>query len=130
MPMMKIGETQVKKIADNIYRVWVDFTNPKVAPTVTSKAASNNVVRPDLVLFDGRQEIISASWISSKQTFDYLNPITDLVDQKQLNRLIVRNGHPGKTTRTLQYLVKGGGPATITYDSVKGGKVSAKLDIK
>lgn len=130
MPKMEIGETAVKKVGDNVYRVWVDFTNNKVAPTITGKAAQNNVVRPDLITLDGKAEIISASWISNKETFDYLNPITDLIDQKQLKRLIIRNGHPGKTTRTLQYLVKGSGNVTITYDSVKGGTVAKTIAVK
>ncbi len=129
MPKMEIGETMVKKIGDNVYRVWIDFTNKKVAPTITARAAQNNVVRPDLITLEGKQEIISASWISNKESFDYLNPITDLIDQKQLNRLIIRNGHPGKSTRTLQYLVKGTGNVTITYDSVKGGKVTKTIPV-
>jgi len=130
MPKMEVGETRVKKLNDNVYQVWVDFTNPKVAPTITAKAAQNNVVRPDLITLDGKVDIISASWINGKQTFDYLNPITEMIDQKQLNRLMIRNGHPGKTTRTLQYLVKGTGKITVTYDSVKGGKVSTTIDVK
>jgi hypothetical protein len=129
MPKMEIGETTVKKIGDNVYRVWIDFTNKKVAPTITAKAATNNVVRPDLITFDGKQDIISASWISNKESFDYLNPITELIDQKQMKRLMIRNGHPGKTTRTLQYLVKGNGNIIITYDSVKGGKVTKTISV-
>jgi len=127
MPKIEIGETSVKKIGGDVYRIWVDFTNPKVAPTIMGRAAQNNVVRPDLITIDGADEIISASWIANKATFDYLNPITELIDQKQLNRLMIRNGHPGKTTRTLQYLVKGKGKVTITYDSVKGGTVSKEV---
>jgi hypothetical protein len=130
MPKMEFGETTVKKVGDNVYRVWIDLTNNKVAPTITAKAASNNVVRPDLITFEGKPEIITASWISGKESFDYLNPITEMIDQKQLDRLMIRNGHPGKTTRTLQYLVKGTGKVNITYDSVKGGKVSATIDVK
>ncbi len=129
MPKIEIGETSVKKIGDNVYRVWIDFTNKKIAPTITAKAATNNVVRPDLITFDGKQDIISASWISGKETFDYLNPITELIDQKQLKRLMIRNGQPGKSTRTLQYLVKGNGNITITYDSVKGGKVTKTIAV-
>jgi len=130
MPKMEIGKTQVKKVGENVYRVWIDFTNKKVIPTITAKAAQNNVVRPDLITFEGKSEIISASWINNKESFDYLNPVTELIDQKQLNRLIIRNGQPGKTTRTLQYLVRGSGDVTITYDSVKGGKVSTTVAVK
>jgi hypothetical protein len=117
----------VKKLGDNVYRVWIDFTNKKVAPTITARAAQNNVVRPDLITLDGKADIISASWINNKESFDYLKPVTELIDQKQLNRLIIRNGHPGKTTRTLQYLVKGSGSVKITYDSVKGGTVTKTI---
>lgn len=130
MPKMELGETVVSKIGKNTYKVWVDMTNPKVAPTITERAAQNNVVRPDLITLDGKVEIISASWITNKKTQIYKNQVTNLIDQKQLNRLMLRNGHPGKTTRTLQYLVKGSGKIKLTYDSVKGGKVSTSIVLK
>ena len=95
-----------------------------------TKAAQNNVVRPDLITLNGDAEIISASWINDKVTHDYTNPITQLIDQKELKRLLIRNGHPGNTTRTLQYLVKGSGNISINYDSVKGGKVSTNVSLK
>lgn len=130
MPLMEMGEHKVEKIGKDVYRVWVDFTNPKVAPSITAKAAQNNVVRPDLLTLDGKVEIISASWINDKKTFDYLNPITQLIDQNDLSRIMIRNGHPGKTTRTIQYLVKGSGKVTVTYDSVKGGTVKTSFNVK
>ena len=59
------------------------------------------------------------------------NPsVTPLVDQKDLKRIVIRNGHPGKTTRTAVLLVKGSGTATVTYDSVKGGKASRTITLK
>jgi len=130
MPKMEIGETKVVKIDPKVYRVWVDLTNPKVVPTITARAAQNHVVRPDLLLLDGDVKIISAGWITSKETFNYRHAITQEIDQKQLNRIMIRNGHPGKTTRTIQYLVKGSGKITVTYDSVKGGKVSKTLVLR
>lgn len=130
LPKIEIGETSVTKIGKNTYQVWIDFTNPKVAPTVTERAAKNNVVRPDLITFDGKAEIVSASWIRSKQTQKYNKQLTTLIEQKELDRLMIRNGHPGKTTRTLQYIVNGSGKIKITYDSVKGGVVSKEIDLK
>ena len=130
MPMMKMGEHKVEKIGNGVYRVWVEFSNPKVAPTITEKAAQNNVVRPDLLTLQGNFEIISASWINDTKTFDYLNPITQEIDQNDLSRIMIRNGNPGKTSRTIQYLVKGTGKATVKYDSVKGGTVSTSFDVK
>ena len=63
MPLMKMGEHKVEKLGKDVYKVWVEFSNPKVAPTITDKAAQNNVVRPDLLTFEGNPEIISAGWI-------------------------------------------------------------------
>ena len=130
MPKMEMGETKVTRVGDKVYRVWVDLTNRKVAPTIMARAAQNNVVRPDLLILDGNVEVISASWLEGKETFEYTPEILQEIDQKQLKRILIRNGHPGKTTRTIQYLVKGSGKITVTYDSVKGGKVSAAVDLK
>ena len=68
MPKMEMGEHSVKTISGNVKRIWVDLTNPKVAPTITAKAAQNNVVRPDLLVLDGNVDVISASWISNKKS--------------------------------------------------------------
>jgi hypothetical protein len=60
-----------------------------------------------------------------------INPsVTPLVDQKDLKRILVRNGQPGKTTRTAVLLVKGSGPLNVTYDSVKGGRSSKTIALK
>ena len=129
LPKMEMGEHKVKKISPEVYRVWIDLSNPKIAPTIATKAAQNKVVRPDLLSIKGNVEIISASWINNKETFDYLNPVTALIDQHDLSRIMIRNGHPGKTKRTIQYLVKGSGKIVVTYDSVKGGKVSKTITL-
>lgn len=130
MPMMKMGEHKVEKIGNGVYKVWVEFSNPKVAPTITAKAAQNNVVRPDLLTLEGNVEIISASFINDPLTDSYLNPVSQEIDQHDLKRIIIRNGHPGKTSRTIQYLVKGSGKVAVTYDSVKGGTVSTSFALK
>ncbi|MFC1728876.1 M14 family metallopeptidase [candidate division KSB1 bacterium] len=131
MPLMKAGEHKVEKIGGDVYKVWIDFTNPKTAPTITQKAAQNNVVRPDLLILEGRSaEVISASWIPAKETQEFLNSVTDEIDQNDLKRIMIRNGCPGKSTQTVQYLVKGSGSITVTYDSVKGGTVSTTVRLQ
>lgn len=130
MPMMKMGDHKVEKIGNGVYKVWVEFSNPKVAPTITAKAAQNNVVRPDLLTLEGNVEIISASFINDPLTDSYLNPVSREIDQHDLKRIMIRNGHPGKTSRTIQYLVKGSGKVAVKYDSVKGGTVSTSFALK
>ncbi len=43
---------------------------------------------------------------------------------------MIRNGHPGNTTRTLQYLVKGSGDVMVNYDSLKGGTVTKTIALQ
>ena len=127
MPQMKSGETKVEAISGGVYRVRVDFTNPKLTPTILAKAAENHVVRPDLLTVQGSGiEVLSAGWVTSK----FRPGATELIDQKDLKRILLRTGHAGRTTRTIEYLVRGTGDMTVTYDSVKGGKATAKISVK
>lgn len=131
MPLIRMGETSVEKVGGDVYRVFVDITNPKVTPTIMARAAQTNVVRPDLLLIDGKDvEVIAASFIDNKTLYKVNPSVTPLVDQKDLKRIIVRNGHPGKTTRTAMLLVKGSGTVTVAYDSVKGGQASKSVTLR
>jgi hypothetical protein len=126
MPQMNAGETAVEPLGGGVSRVRIDFRNAKLTPTILAKAADNNVVRPDLITVDGAVEVLSAGWVPSK----FRPGATELIDQKDLRRILVRTGHPGRTTRTLEYLVRGAGEMTVTYDSVKGGRAVAKVAVK
>ena len=127
MPQMKSGETKVEPIGGGVYRVRVDFTNTKLTPTILAKAADNNVVRPDLLIVEGKGiEVLSAGWVASK----FRPGATDLIDQKDLKRILIRTGHAGRTTRTIEYLVRGTGEMTVTYDSLKGGKAMVKVPVR
>lgn len=127
MPQMKSGETKVEAIGGGVYRVRVDFENPKLTPTILAKAAENNVVRPDLLTVEGKGiQVLSAGWVQNK----FRPGATDLIDQQELDRILIRTGHPGRTTRTVEYLVRGTGEMTVTYDSLKGGKAVAAVSVK
>jgi hypothetical protein len=131
MPLIRMTGTEVEKVGGDVYRVFVDIANPRIAPTIMARAVQNGVVRPDLLLIDGKGlEVIAASFIDNKAVYKANPSVTPLVDQKDLKRIIVRNGHPGKTTRTAVLLVRGSGAMTVTYDSVKGGQASATVTLK
>jgi hypothetical protein len=124
LPQVRFGESKVEKMADGVYRIWLDITNPKVVPTILAKAASNNVVRPDLLTLDGKGvEVLSASWVPSK----WRPAVAQAIDQHDLKRIMLRNGLPGRAARTVQYFVKGTGSITVKYDSIKGGTVQKTL---
>ncbi len=126
MPLMSMGETTVERVDDDVYRVRVDIRNERLIPTITVRALQNNVVRPDLITVGGDVEIIAAGWVASK----FRPGPTQLIDQAELDRIMVRSGHPGRTTRTIEYLVRGDGDMTVTYSSVKGGTVSTTVAVQ
>jgi hypothetical protein len=127
MPQIKAGETTVEAIGGGVYRVRADFSNPKLTPTILAKAARNQVVRPDLLTVEAAGvEVLSAGWVPSK----FRPGATELIDQKDPKRILIRTGTGGRVTRTIEYLVRGAGPLTITYDSAKGGKASVKITVK
>lgn len=126
MPQMKAGEATAEPLG-GVFRVRVELKNPKVTPTIMAKAAENNVVRPDLLTVSGQGiEVLSAGWVRDR----FRPGATQLIDQKQLSRILIRNGHPGRTTRVIDYIVKGTGPMTVTYDSLKGGRVSTTIALR
>jgi hypothetical protein len=127
MPKISLGETRVELISDNVYRVRVDIKNEYLIPTILAKAAENNVVRPDLLTVEGKNvEVLSAGWVRDK----FRNISTQLIDQRDLKRILLRNGQPGDTTRTIEYLVKGSGDITVAYSSMKGGSARKNITLK
>ena len=127
MPRVSMGATKVEKLADGVFKVWVDLVNDKLAPTILSKAAQNDVVPPDLLTLEGKGiEVLSASWVANK----WRPGVAPMIDQKDLKRIMVRNGLPGNTTRTVQYLVKGAGAVTVKYASLKGGSAQKVIALQ
>ena len=125
MPMMKAGETSVERVDGDVYRVRVAFTNERLIPTITVRARENAVVRPDIISLSGA-DVLVAGWVQDTNVAGQL----DMIDQNELDRILVRSGHPGRTTRTMEYLVRGSGSVTIEYSSVKGGTVSTTVQLR
>jgi len=131
LPMIKMGDATAEKVSGDVFRIMVDVSNPKVTPTILERVAQNNIVRPDLLTLEGKNvEVISASWIDNKELYKIKPSVTAFIDQKNLKRIMLRNGMPGKTARTIMYLVKGSGDLTVKYDSLKGGTISKSIKLQ
>jgi len=126
MPLMTMGETSVERLDGNVFRVRVDIRNERLIPTITERARRNHVVRPDILSVEGPAEIIAAGWVADKHRPGPTQPI----DQEELDRIVVRSGHPGRTTRTVEYLVRGSGTLTVRYSALKGGTASTTVQLR
>lgn len=126
LPIVKMGDTRVESLGGGMYRVQVDIVNQRLAPTITVRGMNDRVVRPDLLTVDGNVEIVAAGWVQDRNRPGR----TDMIDQKDLKRIIVRSGLPGRATRTVEYLVRGTGDMKVTYSAVKGGTVNATVRVR
>jgi hypothetical protein len=126
MPLMTMGDATVERLEGDLFRVRVDIRNERLIPTITEVGRRHNVVRPDLLTVEGPVEIIAAGWVTDK----YRPQRTEMIEQEDLRRILVRSGHPGRTTRTIEYLVRGRGAMTVTYSALKGGTVSATVPVR
>jgi hypothetical protein len=126
MPLVKMGESRVESLGGDMYRVQVDIRNERAIPTITTRAMTTRAVRPDILSVEGGVEVVSAGWVQDRNRPGK----TALVDQKELDRILVRNGIPGRTTRTIEYLVRGRGNMEVAYASVKGGTVSTTVRVQ
>ena len=125
MPLMRMGEPTVERVSGDVFKVRLDLINDKVAPTITARAAGYNVVPPDLLTVEGAT-VISAGWVSNK----FMPGPSQMITQHDLSRILIRNGHPGRTTRTVEYFIRGSGTATVRYISVKGGTVEQRVSLR
>ena len=126
MPLMRMGEPTVERISSDVFKVRVDLINDKVMTTILARAASNNVITPDLLIVDGAADVISAGFVENK----FMPGPSQMIDQNDLKRIMIRNGHPGRTTRTVEYLMRGSGNVTVRYVSVKGGTVETRVSLR
>lgn len=125
MPMPEFGEATVEPVEGDLYRVRLDVSNERAIPTITVKAQQNNVVRPDLITVGGA-EVVTAGWVPNK----HRPGPTEMIDQPQLDRIMVRSGLPGHATKTIEYLVEGSGAMTVRYDAVKGGTAETTVELR
>jgi hypothetical protein len=126
MPRMQLGEAKVERVGGDVWKVWLDISNDRIAPTIVARAAQHHVVPPDLLTAAGDVEVITAGWVTSK----FRPGASEMIDQKDLKRIMIRNGHPGQTTRTIEYVVKGSGAITVKYASAKGGTVEKRIALQ
>ncbi|MDT8369527.1 MAG: M14 family metallopeptidase [Longimicrobiales bacterium] len=124
MPLISMGEAEVERVSGNTFRVRVPITNERLMPTILERARNHKVVRPDILTLEGA-EVLMAGWVD-RHNFD---GSVDRIDQAELDRILIRSGHPGRTTRWIEYLVRGSGRVTIEYSSQKGGTDSTTVNL-
>jgi hypothetical protein len=125
LPRLSIGEATVKKVGDGLWKVQVPVLNDRGIPSMTAVAVNNKLHRQDVatITSDRGAKVLSSGIVN--------DPFLDKIDlqEHRPERLMVP-GVEGMSTRTLFFLVQGDGEVTVSYDSLKGGKVSKKIALQ
>jgi hypothetical protein len=109
-------------IANGLWRIDASILNDRAIPTMAAVAVQNRLHRADIATVSGAK-VISSGIVDNP----YLDKIE--IQPHRPERLMV-NGVQGLSTRQLFFLVQGEGEVTLTYDSLKGGKISKKVTLK
>ncbi|HEX4954666.1 MAG TPA: M14 family metallopeptidase [Thermoanaerobaculia bacterium] len=122
LPKLAIGEVKVEKAGDRLWKITVPVLNERAIPSMTAVAVNNKLHRQDVATVSGAK-VIASGLVNDP----YLDKIE--VQEHRPERLMVP-GVDGFSTRQLFFLVQGEGEVTVTYDSIKAGKVSKKVVLR
>jgi hypothetical protein len=122
LPRLSIGEPAVKKVGDRLWKVEVPVLNERAIPSMTTAAVNGKLHRQDVATIAGAK-VISSGLVDDP----YLEKVQ--IQEHRPERLMVP-GVEGLSTRILFFLVQGDGEITVTYDSLKGGKISKKVVLR
>jgi hypothetical protein len=123
VPKLRFLEPTVKKVGANLWHVELPLVNERAIPSVSSIVIANKLHRVDLATVS-HGKVISSGIVR--------NPYTQQIDlqHNRPERLMV-DGVPGFGNTTLFFLVESnGGDIVVNYDSIKGGKLSQKVNLK
>ena len=122
MPMLAFGEPEVKELDKGLWRLEVPVRNERAIPSVTDWARKEKIHRVDLATVEGAK-VVTSGLVEDR----FLDRIE--IQEHRPERLMVP-GIQGFTTRRLFFLLEGKGEVTVTYDSLKGGRISTTVELR
>jgi hypothetical protein len=102
--------------------VEVPVLNERAIPSMTAAAVNGKLHRQDIATVAGAK-VLSSGLVDDP----YLDKV--VLQEHRPERLMVP-GVDGLSTRILFFLVQGEGEVTVSYDSLKGGKLSKKIALR
>ncbi|MFH1699618.1 MAG: M14 family metallopeptidase [Candidatus Zixiibacteriota bacterium] len=121
-PEVSLELIEVKDLGDGIKRVRVAAKNSRAIPSLSDKAMKNNLTRKDIFKIEGRGvEIVAGGFVS-----DLLYDRVDYVDHRPF---ILFSNVPSFGIRNIEWIVKGSGKVTVTFDAVKAANRTLNIDL-
>jgi len=121
-PDVSLEVLEVKDLGGGLHRIRVRAANPNAMPSLSSKAVSKDIVRKDILKITGSGiEVVSGGIVMDLQ-FDLVRPV-------EYRPWMIFTSVPSFGKTDVQWIVKGKGKATITYDAVKAKNSTLTVDL-
>lgn len=124
LPKLSLSGVTVRSLGKELWRIDVRLHNERLIPSVSAVARENKLHRLDLASVKGE----SATVVASGVVRDVLRDRIDL-QRHRPHRLEVP-GVPSEGYRRLFFLVRGEGEVELRYDSLKGGRLTQRIQLK
>ncbi|MCP4660701.1 MAG: peptidase M14 [bacterium] len=122
LPKLRFGEPRIERLEKGLYRLEVPIINERAIPSMLAMARQAKLHRPDVATVEGARVV--ASGLVENRWLDRVE-----LQKHRPERLMVP-GVDGLSSRTLLFLLEGGGEVVVRYDSLKAGKLSRKVRLE
>ncbi len=123
MPEVVIEKVEFVDLAGGLKAVDVTFRNPRVIPTRTARSASKGIGVPDVYALEGVEVLASGvrndRWRQNEISLTERDPA----------RLVSDSGLQGLQARTVRWIVRGSGKATVTWSGEKAVDIAQEITI-
>lgn len=123
MPMVKIKEHSVKKLADQLYEVTAIVENQRLIPTHSAVDLQQKITRPNHISLEGEGIRVALGKYSSDLLFRSAEV------QKNQPAIVKVPVIGGRSIVYVRWIVQGSGPVQIKSQTVKGGSDSLTLEL-
>ncbi|MEJ2547966.1 MAG: M14 family metallopeptidase [Gemmatimonadota bacterium] len=118
MPLARVDSVEVNSLGNGVSEVRALISNRKLTPTRTEQDVLHGISPPDRIRIEGGRVIAG---------FRLENPLQDIaVEQEHRPERIEVERIDRMGTIAVKWLVRGGGPFTVTVESAKGGTHSMR----
>jgi hypothetical protein len=112
VPVVKLELLENKSLGDELHRIRVRVSNENAIPTLSRKAVKDNLARQDILRIEGSNiEVVSGAIVDDLH-FDRISPVEHRPG-------LIFTTVPSFGKRDVQWIVRGGGSATVTFESLK-----------
>jgi len=111
-PEVELEVLEKKKLAGDLTRIRIRLANNHALPTLSDQVLRHNLLRRDIVKLEGKNLKVVSGGIVEDLQLDKVTPV-------EHRPHMIFTSVPSFSKRDVQFIVKGSGKATITFDSLK-----------